>query len=830
MDRQKYEVSLKLKDAALQSFESDAELLNSKIATLSSELIKSHALAESKVEGAHMIHLLESEKAGLKIQINKLASERDVFGCERDELHHELELVKLKLAETNEKLALAEAIVSEKDANHSSKHLLESLHAIWIELGLDFSEREKASARIRNCLDDLFKTLFQEATTLRTDIQLELSNLQVELDHMHRALGIVAAPSGHPDGTYTQRLENMRRRFNEIQPVYQRAHDRGCKLLNLAKSLQSDLGLQMNGLSNDLQALLSNCSNYFHQSQFVPTANPPYDNLMDESKTLSVIDMPYGCLNEVFLADCERAVAALRLKKSEILISNLELQKAAASLIEEMHLEGSEIASLTLQFVNKGFNQLPECWSVEALDLVSASLASNDHGLLQVSPSFTEHLKIIHGALAGVAGVRRSLSMALKDAVEQAQKSLLQTVGGELSASEAYSSFHEALFRLPQLSKEHVDACITELNALAAGVDTLTQSEIEALTIVWEALSVGSDERGKFWVEVDELTSWDEANASCPFSTCSALPPSDPERWVLEAMDKSKMANKILRKRLYKLELIHGKVEQLRAKQDKKSRIISLDSEIRILNAKLDDFEEKKCSKQRLLTKKAGGSTLLKEERFRKQMQSTFASKLEALASLLQSWKIEERESFDAHLLSDEVRSLLRMPHKAESLVEERTEFMHLRTVKSKPSGNKSDERNPTSFRNDGSTTVVPPCRTRSGVTPTKQRFAATSKSARNEVSVNPRKRYLSGTASSRRFTQLVASKDSVENEPRESPLKRKAREDVEDPVEPRKTRRVGDEVNAIGRHLPNHLSVKKRETMLPFGHVLAQVKENAEC
>ena len=60
-----------------------------------------------------------------------------------------------------------------------------------------------------------------------------------------------------------------------------------------------------------------------------------------------------------------------------------------------------------------------------------------------------------------------------------------------------------------------------------------------------------------------------------------------------------------------------------------------LDSEIRIMNAKLIDFEELQCNKQRLLSKKNGGAGLLKEERFRKQMQSKFVSNLKQLANLL---------------------------------------------------------------------------------------------------------------------------------------------------------------------------------------------------
>jgi hypothetical protein len=108
-----------------------------------------------------------------------------------------------------------------------------------------------------------------------------------------------------------------------------------------------------------------------------------------------------------------------------------------------------------------------------------------------------------------------------------------------------------------------------------------------------------------------------------------------------------------------------------------------LDSELRILSARLSDFEDKKCNKQRLLTKKSGSSALLKEERFRKQMQGKYTSTLEQLVGLLKKWKEEEGASFDPNLLSDEVRALVKDSQGASNWVEKRTEFMHLRMTKS---------------------------------------------------------------------------------------------------------------------------------------------------
>jgi hypothetical protein len=145
-----------------------------------------------------------------------------------------------------------------------------------------------------------------------------------------------------------------------------------------------------------------------------------------------------------------------------------------------------------------------------------------------------------------------------------------------------------------------------------------------------------------------------------------------------------------LEARLFKLQKIHAEVEQLRDRQDSKSKIMSLDTQVRILNAQLQDFEDKKCNKQRLITKKTTSSSLLQEERFRKQMQLKFSSKLGQLVSMLKSWKGNESSLFDQELLSDDVKVILRNS--------DRNEFMHLRTVEYK-----SSSKRPADVQHEGS-------------------------------------------------------------------------------------------------------------------------------
>jgi len=108
-----------------------------------------------------------------------------------------------------------------------------------------------------------------------------------------------------------------------------------------------------------------------------------------------------------------------------------------------------------------------------------------------------------------------------------------------------------------------------------------------------------------------------------------------------------------------------------------------------MISAKLAEFEEMAGNTQRLVTKKINSSNFLKEERFRKNVQSKFASKLEGLGKLLQEWQNKEGSTFDTNLLSEDVRALVVNLDGFDAWVEQRTAFMHLKTVKPKISARK---------------------------------------------------------------------------------------------------------------------------------------------
>ena len=377
--------------------------------------------------------------------------------------------------------------------------------------------------------------------------------------------------------------------------------------------------------------------------------------------------------------------------KTELLVSNGDSRSQTQLLAKEMHLRARDVVSLVVHSTKKQRRDFPSWWDPKIVDDVCHIVTSKD-AVVRADGSFTKHLDFVRQCLESVASGRRVLSQTLKSVVERAYRTLLTAVDGETYASEAYDSFHDALFRLPSLLKEHIRACIDEMETLVSAVEAMSQSEIEALTVVWDAVSITSSERGTFWSDVEEAVASVQAQGDGPFGDLFKTTGADLEDWVRSSAVDAKKVYRNLNTRLFKLGKIHEEVEAQRSKQDAKSKIISLDSEVRILSAKLSDFEEKASSKQRLLTKKMNSTALLKEEKFRKQMQSKFAAKLEAIGRLLQDWEQTEGKSFDASLLSDDVRTLLSNPDKSGTWIEQRTAFMHLRTAQQKHGGRRRGE------------------------------------------------------------------------------------------------------------------------------------------
>ena len=168
---------------------------------------------------------------------------------------------------------------------------------------------------------------------------------------------------------------------------------------------------------------------------------------------------------------------------------------------------------------------MPEFWDSHKADEVCRSII-NKNCIVGVSDSFQLRLDLIYNSLHNVGSVRDALSRVLKEVIEGAYNSLLGTIEGEIDTKEAHTSFHDALMCLPSLSKEHIYTCIEEMNVLVSTVNSMAQSEVEALAVVWEALNFSSDEKGAFWEEIEDISF--KNKDGCPFDlvlySCNECP------------------------------------------------------------------------------------------------------------------------------------------------------------------------------------------------------------------------------------------------------------------------------------------------------------------
>jgi Microtubule associated protein (MAP65/ASE1 family) len=658
---------LHTKENVVKCFDAEVDSLNHTIAALKRELLRRHSTVNknnSDQEGK--MDKLQQEKLSLMLELELSQQENTILRFFSNDLLSDYENVVLTLNEAKEKLTVAEVSISQETSIPPLK-TLDQVQAIWKELGLSSTKREEMRGQIENCLEHTCAKLLGDAQALKENTIKEISDVRQELSQIASSLEFNPMEFTSLSQSLLKQLEDLRMYKSHLQPIIQNAMNRRDAITAKACNLSYALDIPKETLDKNLILLLD-----------LATTSK---NTTDEDK-----NFVSGEISEDFLSQCEEAVAELQLQKSKIIIRNSTMQREILSMVNEMNLEKSDVIALVHRSAKQRLSSLPTWWNDEALDMVSRSVTAIG-GVVRSSQQFSQHLVIVHESLSRIANVRRQLSSKLRSMIEHAQQTLLKTVDGEFDANSEYSNFHEELFRLPPLSKEFIQTCFTEIEALSAGVEVMSQSEIEALTVVCEALNISTANRGNFWESMDQLRETGTQSIG-PFDDIIALSAADCEEWLLTAIKKGTKSYVELATRLFKLENIHTEVEQLRERQDSKSKIISLDTEVRILSAQLKEFEDKKCNKQRLTTKKSTSSTLLREERFRKQMQSKFTAKLEQLVSMLKSWRASEDSLFDQDLLSDEVRTILKNS--------DRNEFMHLRTVEYKSTSKRStDEHRP---------------------------------------------------------------------------------------------------------------------------------------
>ena len=677
------------KEAALLGVESEVDALNHKVTVLSKDLADRKALDEAGSNHFSSFKQLTEEKDKYKNELSEAYRNQEISNEKIRQLEASLNSARAQMSASKENLAVAKASLKTGGENNDAKNTMSQLQRIWEELGADDSLREDAQKRIEFCLEDTCASLLENATTMKSSTEKEINSLSRRLRMTKRALGLsYEEHRGSHSRTLTKTLNDLKEELRKLEVPYRFASARRRKLIEGATSLSTTLGLSTSELHDDLKVLLQHGTG---EDRNVSKQWGNKDSTNEDTKLGMEDSLPAKCLETAFLTRCEGHVSELRVAKSEMLLKSRDHQQKIAVFMTKMHLNTKQSLSLIGDWVKRNVAQNPAWWDSKLADEILSDLSQGKYLPLS-SAKHSKHLELMNRAMSSSAESRQSVSETLKSVIEHAQKTLLGIVGRDIDASEAYAGFHNALVRMPPLSKNLIQACNSELESLIDGIEALAQTETEALTVVWEALKVSQKERREFWSMLEKSKSSAGLDNENPFSNKTISGISSHEGWIVNAVQSATTLNRTLKRRLRKLEGINNEVERLRSKQDTKSQILSLDSEIRIMNAKLLDFEELKCNKERLLTKK-GGATLLKEERFRKQMQTKFLAKLKQLVSLLQSWESKEKARFDDSLLSDDVRELLKEDtDQMDSWVDMRTKLMRLRTVKAPVLRNRTNE------------------------------------------------------------------------------------------------------------------------------------------
>jgi len=692
-ERQNITDLLGRKDAALIGLESEVDSLQLKVKLLSKELADRNRLDEAGNDCFHMIKQLTDEKENYCNQLSEAHTNIEESKKTINQLEDSLCSLQGEMSVAAENLAVAKVTLKREGESHEVNETLACLQQIWKELGVDNSVRENAQKRIEFCFEDTCSNVLDNATTMKESTTQEIEKLSHRLQMITGALGISqdkdTLPSSEP---LLRTLADLKHKLNDLEVPFRFASARRRKIVEDVRNLTEVLGLSTAELHIDLQILLQNESD---DAAKTDEGSHSIKNTATNEGNPICYTLPVRSLETNFLTKCEGHVSELRVAKSEKLLRDRELQQRITELINEMHLSRTQSLDLIVGWIKTNESTHMTWWDTKIAEDLLQETPQTKRFVSSSPGKLSRHLALVARALSTSADSRRLISEALRSVIEHAQKTLLDIVGREIDASEAYTGFHDALFRMPPLSKDLILSCISELEALIDGIEAMTQSETEALTVVWEALKISQKDRRNFWeiLEKSESSACLGVKQSAIFLEKFSGSASAHEAWMVEAATSARNFNRILEKRLKKLEGINNEVESLRSKQDMKSQILSLDSEIRIMNTKLLEFEELQCTKQRLLTKKNGGSALLKEERFRKQMKSKFLANLKQLVNLLRFWESKEKTLFDDSLLSDDVRELLKKdPDQMDNWVEMRTKLMPLRTTKASAAKKRSHE------------------------------------------------------------------------------------------------------------------------------------------
>ncbi|GMH86370.1 hypothetical protein TrVE_jg7869 [Triparma verrucosa] len=637
--------SLAKTEKSKRAFQKDAD----------SYVIRSNELEKENVQLKEQVEGLAATKGGSQMGALETA-ELNSVKKELSDMEKKYQAMALELAEAKEKLSVVNVT---KDVKKETANALAQLQTYWRLLGVEPEERELARLELENCVERKCGELLKDATKREHDTRQEIQELNSVNETMRRALGREREEGGASAAnkqparlSLLKQKEEANKIFEEMEPLFIRAKARREKIHNDANDLLSSLERSKEEVSDKLKKFLKK----------------------SESED--------GVLQEDLLASCETELRKMRVVKSELLVKSNSAYEKANRLAAETHSSSEELFQLAMSLTSNDPKKL--IWFSPELCRQACDFVSSNNVRVPTNKLFGKHLELVAEGLETIAEGRDEFATALKDVIEGAHRQLMEVVETEGDATEAYASFHDALFRLPRLSEEHIKACVNEMKELSGAAEVMIQSETEALTVVWDALEMSEEVRGDFWENYGEIVKKFKAENEIEGTQFDGLHKAEKhsEQWLAPFLEQAKSHGKDLKARLFKLTLIHGEVDKNRGKQDAKNRIMSLDSEIRVIDARLAAFEEKASNKARLVSKKTNSGILLREEKFRKHKKLSFISKLEKLKAELRDWEAREEHAFDVSVLSEEVRAMM----SGGGQDDDRTAFMHLRTTSSRRS------------------------------------------------------------------------------------------------------------------------------------------------
>lgn len=708
------------KESTLKSVENELLAQNKQINALTSSLDRRRTIDGQKVDPAEVIRELEQK-------LDTCFVDNSALSTELESTRDALTLVNVRHAQSEERLALLLSQQKLTESSEETHQYLRQLQDVLASIGMPIEDRDTIRKRLECCVDDACTNMFTEATSLRDAKIEQIKSKQNRLTEMYMLLGL-DQPQGNdnlhtPPKSLNEQLESLDQQLGVIHPQFQDAVDRYNQLASDAENLTSDLQLGNSDLSSNLQKLLQNRKPRLEKKKRTSVLSEQHRMSMETSresrakllknvanmmKGLQTIDeslnesdehvspqrdlspqrsavhgsLPIepGILSSSFLDSSENDIKKLRLLKSERLISNAETCNKISSTVKDMHVRNDELSAIILHCLKQRKRGIPNWWKDDTAMEVFTALSKKSP--ISANTAFTNHLNAIFESIQVVSHGRKLLADTLASVINESHVAFLSTAQGcGMDVGDLAQSLRDALLNLPPLSKEHVKACIDEMHMLVTAAECVAQSEVETLTVLWEGLNLSSKERGRFWEELDQETSAIEFSTDSPFDFILNECNEEVEEWVVTCTKDATRIQSILGVRVFKLNRIHQEVEKLRRTQDAKNGIMSLNGELKLLSAKLADFEENACKKERLLDKKANSASLLGEERFRKQMQNMFVAKLGTLRHMLNDWEANEGKIEDEDMLSEVVKGMLKNSHRIEAWMNEKTSLMHLRTT-----------------------------------------------------------------------------------------------------------------------------------------------------